>query len=50
VVIEQAKGIIASYSHVSVDAAFDRIRRHAREHQASLHDVAAAIVDLGLRV
>jgi len=50
VVIEQAKGIIASHSQVSVDAAFDRIRRHARDHQASVHDVAAAIVGLGLRV
>lgn len=49
-VIEQAKGIIAATDGVSIDAAFTRLRRHARSHQAPIHDVARAVVELGLRV
>ncbi|HET6667800.1 MAG TPA: GAF and ANTAR domain-containing protein [Intrasporangium sp.] len=48
VVVEQAKGILANRAGISVDEAFLRIRKHAREHQAKLHEVAAAIVNLGL--
>lgn len=49
VVIEQAKGVLASALEVSVDEAFERIRRHARSSQARLDDVAAAVVEEGLR-
>ena len=49
VIIEQAKGILAADPKVTVDDAFIRLRRHARSHNANLHDVAHAVVHLGLR-
>ena len=45
VVIEQAKGIIAAEGAVTVDEAFDRLRRHARRHRTSVQEVAAAVVE-----
>jgi GAF domain-containing protein len=48
-VIEQAKGIISAARGISVDAAFQVLRRHARNHNASLREVADAVVSLGLR-
>lgn len=50
VVIEEAKGMIAARHGVSVDQAFDMLRRHSRAHNARLHDVAAAVVNLGLQI
>jgi GAF domain-containing protein len=50
VVIEQAKGITAHHRGVTVDQAFQLMRRHARNHNASMRSVACAIVHLGLRV
>jgi len=50
VVIEQAKGITAQQSSVTVDQAYQRMRRHARNNNASLRVVAEAIVAVGLRV
>jgi hypothetical protein len=50
VVIEQAKGVVAERAGITVDEAFQRLRRHAREHQADIHAVARAVVDLGLGV
>jgi GAF domain-containing protein len=50
VVIEQAKGIIAQRNSVTIDEAYQRIRRHARTNNASLRAVAEAIVSVGLRV
>lgn len=50
VVIEQAKGITANAHSESVGQAFDRIRRHARNHHDSLRSVAQSIVDLDLRL
>ena len=44
VVIEQAKGVIAERLRVGTDAAFDRIRRYARNHNAKLGEVCAAII------
>ena len=35
-VIEQAKGVIAARHDVSIDEAFERIRRHARSHQVTV--------------
>lgn len=49
-VIEQAKGIVASRCHVPVDAAFDRIRAHARRQHVTVRAVAEAVVNLDLQV
>ena len=43
--IEQAKGMIAERQHIPVDEAFDRLRRHARNHNLRLADVARDTVD-----
>jgi transcriptional regulator with GAF, ATPase, and Fis domain len=40
VVVEQAKGVLAQYHGISVDAAFDRLRRYARAHSLRLANVA----------
>jgi GAF domain-containing protein len=50
VIIEQAKGITANAHNTTVADAFTLIRRHARHHNASIHSVAQAIVNAGLRV
>lgn len=50
VVIEQAKGIVAHANCISVDAAFSRLRKYARDHNAGLREVANAVVSLGLSV
>jgi GAF domain-containing protein len=50
VVIEQAKGITAQQNSVTVDHAYQLIRRHARNNNASLRVVAEAIVAVGLQV
>jgi GAF domain-containing protein len=50
VVIEQAKGITAQQHSVTIDQAYQRIRRHARSNNASLRVVAEAIVAVGLQV
>jgi len=49
IVIEQAKGIIAAEHDVSVDQGFEILRSHSRNHHANLHEVAEAVVRLGLR-
>ncbi len=49
IVIEQAKGILAAERGISIDRAFELLRRHARSHRASLRSVAEAVVNLGLR-
>jgi GAF domain-containing protein len=50
IVIEQAKGITAQQNSVSIDNAYQLMRRHARNNNASLRVVAEAIVSVGLRV
>ena len=50
IVIEQAKGMIAAREGISVDQAFARLRQHARQHSAILHEVARAVIELGLSV
>jgi AmiR/NasT family two-component response regulator len=50
IIIEQAKGITAYKNAVSIDAAFQLMRRHARNNNASLRLVAEAIVAVGLQV
>jgi transcriptional regulator with GAF, ATPase, and Fis domain len=44
VVIEQAKGVVAQTLGVSIDAAFDVIRRYARNHRIGLSATAEQIV------
>jgi len=49
VVIEQAKGVLAAERKITMDQAFEALRKHARDHNASLRSVAEAVVKLGLR-
>lgn len=44
IVLEQAKGTIAERQQLSMDAAFDRLRRYARDRNLRLADVAEAVV------
>lgn len=48
VVIEQAKGVLAERGGLSMDVAFDRLRRHARSTNQRLSDLARLIVERGL--
>ena len=50
VVFEQAKGVIAAEHGIGIDEAFKMLREHARARNASLHDVAEAVVNLGPRL
>jgi AmiR/NasT family two-component response regulator len=45
IVIEQAKGVLAERCDVTMDEAFDRLRRHARSHNLLLSDVAEHVID-----
>ena len=44
VIIEQAKGVLAQSGRLTMEAAFDRLRRHARSNNLRLGDVARRIV------
>jgi GAF domain-containing protein len=48
IAIEQAKGVLAERNSLTMDAAFDALRRHARDHNLKLTDVATAVVTQGL--
>jgi transcriptional regulator with GAF, ATPase, and Fis domain len=48
VIIEQAKGVLSQRGGLSMDAAFDRLRRYARDHSLRLSDVARQVVDTDL--
>jgi hypothetical protein len=45
VIIEQAKGVLAEQAQISVDAAFARLRAHARQHNLRLSEVARELID-----
>jgi GAF domain-containing protein len=45
VVIEQAKGVLAERTGVTVEGAFTRMRNHARNHNHKLVDVAQGVID-----
>ena len=47
VMIEQAKGVISARLGVSVDEAFELIRRYARNNNRKVHDVARSVIDEG---
>jgi GAF domain-containing protein len=48
IAIEQAKGILAERNNLSMDEAFDALRRHSRDHNLKLTDVATSVVTAGL--
>jgi len=43
--IEQAKGYLAGRDGTTVDAAFERLRAHARKHQLAIRDVSRLVLD-----
>ena len=43
-IIEQAKGVLATKRETTVDEAFQTLRRYARDHNARIHDVCRAVV------
>uniref|UniRef100_A0AAU2VDA0 GAF and ANTAR domain-containing protein n=1 Tax=Streptomyces sp. NBC_00003 TaxID=2903608 RepID=A0AAU2VDA0_9ACTN len=45
IIIEQAKGILATRFSLPMDDAFGVLRKHARSHQRRVHDVAREIVE-----
>jgi GAF domain-containing protein len=45
VIIEQAKGVVATQRETDVDEAFLLLRRYARDHNTRIHDVARAVID-----
>jgi AmiR/NasT family two-component response regulator len=45
VVIEQAKGLLAERLGLSPQQAFERLRRHARERNAKVRDVAGDVLE-----
>ncbi|HEX5349507.1 MAG TPA: ANTAR domain-containing protein [Pseudonocardiaceae bacterium] len=47
-IIEQAKGVLAQQGTLSMNAAFDRLRRYARNHNALLSEVARQVVETDL--
>ena len=49
-VIELAKGITSEQQGITVDQAYQRMRRHARRNHTSLRLVSEAIAGVGLRV
>ena len=50
IVIEQAKGVVAYTNGVTIEEAFELIRRYARSHQLGISHVAARLVDRSLRL
>jgi hypothetical protein len=44
IIIEQAKGVLAERAHLGMEAAFARMRNHARTHNLKLVDVAEGIL------
>lgn len=52
IAIEQAKGVLAERNKLTMDEAFDALRRYARDHNLKLTDVATSVVaaDLDLTV
>jgi hypothetical protein len=44
IAIEQAKGVLAERHGLSLDAAFERLRREARSSRRRIHELAAEVV------
>jgi GAF domain-containing protein len=49
VIIEQAKGVLTEQAQIDMDEAFARLRRHARDHNLLLTNVAQAVATRTLR-
>ena len=45
VIIEQAKGFLAGRDGISPEAAFERLRHHARAQHLAIRDVARRVID-----
>ena len=45
VAIEQAKGVVAEHNQISVDTAFELIRRYTRDHNRLLSETARELID-----
>ena len=45
IVIEQAKGMVAERSGIDLEASFQVLRAHARNHNLRLSDLAASVID-----
>jgi GAF domain-containing protein len=50
VVIEQAKGMLAEHANIEIDTAFELLRKHARDNNRKLTDVARDVTQQGLRL
>lgn len=50
VMIEQAKGVLANEYGITVDAAFERLRRHSQNNNIKLTEVSMAVVEQGLKI
>jgi len=50
IAIEQAKGVLSERGELTMDAAFDVLRRYARDHNLKVTEVANAVVTAGLDV
>lgn len=50
IVIEQAKGVVAERADLGMEEAFARLRRHARNHNLPLTDLAHAVSNKALPV
>lgn len=50
VVIEQAKGVLAERHGEPLPKAFERLRRHARGHNATVREVATQVIDGSLQL
>jgi GAF domain-containing protein len=50
IVIEQAKGVVAERAGIDMEKAFERLRRHSRNHNLRLTDVAHAVTAKSLLV
>ncbi|MEV1026882.1 GAF and ANTAR domain-containing protein [Streptomyces sp. NPDC050264] len=48
IIIEQAKGVLAARSNVTLNQAFEALRQHARHHRVLLSNVAQDVIDTGL--
>lgn len=44
-IIEQAKGVLATKRETTIDDAFQTLRRYARDHNGRIHDVCRAVVN-----
>jgi GAF domain-containing protein len=50
IIIEQAKGVLAERAGLNMEAAFERMRTYARNHNQKLADIAQGVVDATLSV